>query len=500
MTNNGPAPVAGVDRDPAAPDQDQSIDPAFGDPADRPDPVNDQSFDPVSDDPSAPDPLPQASVFGQLAGTITKDPITILVAQIHEEIEQILRIHRDIYDGIELATEQVQDKRIEFLEAGPEVTLLDIFVEVAFTLFLASPLLGNILRSGFRFIGAKAVASRVARLEKLKALVQPTRGKEADILKEIGRIRRQLAKNLAEQKAATTMNDFHRLSHQELPIQENLRQAQAKYNNLIVIIKQADTAQQKAAVDEERLKNFFKEANETIAKDYGLPVALATIAGARKSPGPSPEPVKPTAAPDSFGVQILSLAQFMMRNVEMYLGQAAADADMFRSIAQSEPVLRPDCFNLLSQMYAALQRSEQQETKDQSSIDARQAAMLEFEKLIWAMQMPQEPQPLTPADIKQIKSNEPEFGPGAGSVLGGAVFGQDVRRLLAKPPQRLLQYLKDRLFFSDDNVTTRNVQKVLNDIKKSFIEKSRDNPPIEIIKDLVFKSEPAPDSPTAGRP
>src|SRR5260221_1308354 len=284
MASSGPAPVAGVEQDPAFDPGGQQIDPAFDTPADQPDSLNGQSFNPVSDDPSAPDPVQQLSELGKLASTITNDPITILVAQIHEEIKQILRVHRDIYDGIDLATEQVQDKRIEFLEAGPEVTLADFFIEVALTFLLTSPLLGNWIKSSFRFIGASAVASRVARLQRLEQAVQQTRGPEADILKEIGGIRTQLAKNLAEQKTAKTLSDFTLLSHQELPIQENLRQAQAKYSGLAKIIKQADTAQQKIAVDEKTLKDFFKEANETIAKDYGVAVATTAQAGEHKKP------------------------------------------------------------------------------------------------------------------------------------------------------------------------------------------------------------------------
>ncbi len=177
----------------------------------------------------------------------------------------------------------------------------------------------------------------------------------------------------------------------------------------------------------------------------------------------------------------------------MYLGQAAADADMFRSIAQNEPILRPDCFELLSQMYAALQRTGQQQTQDGQSIDARQAAMLEFEKLIWAMQMPQQLEPLKHDDIAQLKKDEPP-DLGAGSAIAGRIVGRELRN--PKPPKRLLQYLKDRLFFDDDKVTTNDIQKILNGIRQDFIAKSSDSPPIDILKQLTFKPESAPGSAT----
>ena len=467
MANNGLSPIAGVELDPALDPEGQQIDPAF------------------VDDPSAPAPLVQLPSFGQLARTLTDDPITLLVAQIHEEIEQILRVHRDIYDGVQLAIEQVQDKRIEFLEAGPEVTVADFFIEVALGFLLGSPILGNILKQGFRFIGVKAVASRAARLGQLEARATQALAQKNAATRVRETLLRQLKASL-EQKRAANMNDYMNLSRQEVPIQQALQRAETKLTELTQIIKGTDTAQKKTAIDEKGLKEFFKEANETIAKDYGGALVKAA-ASALKSKRPTSEP-KPSSASGTFGVQVLSVAQSTLRTVEMYVGQAAADADMLRSIAQSDPVLRSTCFNLLSQMDAALQREEERDTKDQQSIDARQAAMLEFEKLIWAMQMPEQLEPMKPDEIRQFRKDEgPE--PGAQAATAGAVAARDLARQLRKPPKRLRQYLKDQFFSDNDKVTTDNIQKILNGIKADFLTKSRDSPPIDFGHALVFKSE-----------
>ena len=271
-----------------------------------------------------------------------------------------------------------------------------------------------------------------------------------------------------------------------MPIQQALQRAETKLTELTQIIKGTDTAQKKTAIDEKGLKEFFNEANETIAKDYGGALVKAA-ASALKSKRPTSEP-KPSSASGTFGVQVLSVAQSTLRTVEMYVGQAAADADMLRSIAQSDPVLRSTCFNLLNQMDAALQREGERDTKDQQSIDARQAAMLEFEKLIWAMQMPEQLEPMKPDEIRQFRKDEgPE--PGAQAATAGAVAARDLARQLRKPPKRLRQYLKDRFFSDNDKVTTDNIQKILNGIKADFLTKSRDSPPIDFGHALVFKSE-----------
>ena len=388
---NGFSPAAADDPAAAAfldEESGQSVDPLL-----EPD---GQSVEPVPDDPAQGIPFSELADIGELARTMTSDPIPLVVAEIHEEIQKLLRLQRDICDGIELATDQVQDKRIEFLEAGPEVTLADIFIEVALVFFLESPLLGAAIRRAYRFAGARILTGRAAKLTSLKEAAQGVRGKIADNSRAISRNMQERIKTLEELPTATggrrhkLLQDKDRLGAERAALEKE-RQALARTFDA------PDEFQEKSEITERKLKAFFSEAKEAVAGDYGVAVTKAVVAGKQKLPGDPAESAPAvaagtgggeTVAADTIGVQVKSLAQFHLRNMELYLGLAAADADMLRSIALGDPFLAPDCFILLSKMKAALRGAQSRAGQRPEGLDARHGAKIEFEKLIWALLIP----------------------------------------------------------------------------------------------------------------
>src|SRR5690349_4225819 len=80
------------------------------------DPIIGVLGDPAAD---SSDPLEETRVATRQLLEGLDDPIPLTIAGIHDEIERLLLLHRSVYDGIELAADQVQDKQIEFLQQGP---------------------------------------------------------------------------------------------------------------------------------------------------------------------------------------------------------------------------------------------------------------------------------------------------------------------------------------------------------------------------------------------
>ena len=74
-----------------------------------------------------------------------------------------------LLDGAVLAAEQVQDKRIEMLERGPEVSGSDVFMEFAITLILESPLAAALLKGITKAIFSPVIRRRIVETE-LRAL------------------------------------------------------------------------------------------------------------------------------------------------------------------------------------------------------------------------------------------------------------------------------------------------------------------------------------------
>ncbi|HXG95494.1 MAG TPA: hypothetical protein VNJ06_00120 [Gemmatimonadales bacterium] len=76
-----------------------------------------------------------------------------------------------IMDGAILAAEQVQDKRLELLEQGPEVSGFDVFIDFALTFILESPLAGKIFQTiTTKMLLPRVRANQVAQAKALRVL------------------------------------------------------------------------------------------------------------------------------------------------------------------------------------------------------------------------------------------------------------------------------------------------------------------------------------------
>jgi len=428
------------------------------------------------------------------AGEITEDPIPLIVAQIDEEIHQLLRVHRDIYDGIELATDQVQDKRIEFLEAGPEVSAAEIFIEVSLVFFLESPLaaavMKQIVNGAFRFVGGN-VARLASRAEKLKAL-RPAAARLSKVKDQLGELDQKIEALRRLESETIQTNTLTQLRRQEadLLIKRHDIGVQAAVDRATVT-----GANQRAEVTGKKLKEFF-ETKRKIAEEHGIEFGLATaLAAERASTKVEKEEEREPSekAPDSIGVQIKAVAQAHLRDMELYLGLAATDADMLRSIALSEPFLRPDCFNLLSEMLDALARLKSQDEKPE---DVKRETMLAFEKLIWALLFKREidtflAPPLIPRPsgtletIERIVTSIPP-GPGGFPVLPQPDLTNAIIKLKESIPDRLLEYFNAR-FPTDASPKDTDMLEQMSKLAEAFLQTSENQDPFKLIRSLAFK-------------
>jgi hypothetical protein len=82
----------------------------------------------------------------------------------HSSAVQLERIQAHL-DGAVLAAEQVQDKRLEVLERGPEVSGTAVLFEFAITLILESPLAAKFLQKATKIIFTGVIKRRIAAAE-----------------------------------------------------------------------------------------------------------------------------------------------------------------------------------------------------------------------------------------------------------------------------------------------------------------------------------------------
>lgn len=438
----------------------------------------------------------------ELARALSEDPIPFVVAEIRAQIEQLLAVHRELCDGIELATDQVQDKRIEFLEAGPEVTVADLFLEIALVFFLESRFLKVALRNAYRFIGdvgqAGVVATRKMRLDRLKAAADRVRGSLADIAKkrsELHRRRRELGNAMDRELRKPLLGqgfdqtEYAKLSRDRTAVEQELDALAGARKKLEGVQERTQRARKKAEVSGESLAAFFAKIRRMKA-EQGVAAAKAAKGALDKQAATGKGPVPPVqhdnnVAPDSAGVQVKSLAQAQLRDMERYLGGVAADADLVASLARSNPFIAQTCFEILSDTLASLLSETEAPATEDELVDIKLGAMREFEKLTWALLV-------ADAFPKAFQFRDPSFadtqaaamsGPGG---VGGALLGTLVAQELSDPPARLRAYLRAR-FFPGQNLTDQQIFEQLQEMKRRFLEKGAEEILFTVIKPAVFK-------------
>lgn len=139
-------------------------------------------------------------------------------------------------DGAILAAEQVQDKRLELLEQGPEVTGFDIFMDFALTFILESPLAGKI----FRAITTKMLVPRVRANQVAKAQAMRTLALKPGARLAGGRLR--IPERLAAEQLARELKGLH--SFEKILFETGSEQGPYPY--LVALTKAAREASSKA--------------------------------------------------------------------------------------------------------------------------------------------------------------------------------------------------------------------------------------------------------------
>ena len=90
----------------------------------------------------------------------TEEAVFFLRQQASSQLESI----QVLMDGVTLAAEQVQDKRLELLEAGPELSASDMFLEFALVVLLESNLVGALVsKSAARVLRRRALSQSVCK-------------------------------------------------------------------------------------------------------------------------------------------------------------------------------------------------------------------------------------------------------------------------------------------------------------------------------------------------
>jgi hypothetical protein len=424
---------------------------------------------------------------------------SLLASELHEQINLLLTLHRNIHDGLVLATEQVQDKRIEWLEIGPEVSASEVLIEFALTFFLGSPLLGRALKSAFRFAARTDRALVSARVSitrsRLQSASQRIRQefdlKIGPIRNQLGLTERQLVQNQLEiaslKSVMVTVKDpdhrseiarnLRRLEDERRRISRTSSQLRSRERALL----DQDTAarlrlsrqpQNKQVTDEE-IQKFF----EQMKTDY----AEAALQGAKSAHATASQQRDSTisqadGAPgaDSIGVQLLGMAQDYLRKIEHYLSGVAANVHFLSLSAQNNRSIAVDCVTALWEIQDILldMPAGQRERGSQTTgnLTAKQAAALEFEKLIWALllagryEYPREPDPW---DINFREAIQHAFMVGA-------------------PPPRVIDYWRDR-FFSGQKSNQETLDE-MQKVRTGFLRHGHANL-LTILSDIRYRKE-----------
>ena len=232
-------------------------------------------------------------------------------------------------------------------------------------------------------------------------------------------------------------------------------------------------AAQRAEITGDKVKKLFEETHKIVEEhgiEYGLAAAKGIERAATKSEGGEEKTNEPSdEAHYSIGVQLKSLAQTHLRNMELYLGLAAADADLLQSISLVEPVLVPDCFNLLSEMLDALAHLK---AKDEQPQNVKVDVMRAFEKLIWSLLLKEEIEKfLVPPEVRfMVPTSETEEP----FITSSGPF-----------PDRLKEYFRAR-FSTEATQREEDVLRQMVELADAFTKASEQQDPFTVTR-LAFK-------------
>lgn len=176
---------------------------------------------------------------GNSQSELAKQQIAEAVAFIRQSAIRQIESAQAIMDGAILAAEQVQDKRLELLEQGPEVTGFDIFMDFALTFILESPLAGKILRSITMTMLVPRVKANI--VAKTRALLMLTAKPKNLVLGKPFMIPEAIPERIAASHLATQLKDLR-------SFEKNLLETgseQGPYPYLVALTKAAREAQPK---------------------------------------------------------------------------------------------------------------------------------------------------------------------------------------------------------------------------------------------------------------
>lgn len=397
------------------------------------------------------------------------DPLDVAVAQIHEEIQQLLLVHRNIYDGFVLAADQVQDKRIEWIEDGPKVEAAAVFIDFVLVFFLGSPLLKNAFLGAFRFAGNGVISRRSELISKLISHQERLRGAKTNYW----RSGQELSLNLRKTKEilnSTKDQSVWRKTWREL------KDLESKHKNwvnegkdLFGVSKSFDdrltNLQQSNEVSKAKLLEFFNSSAQ-LAAEYGVATVGAGVSTAKTIASMKPSSETQSVGNDSIGVQIKSLAQDNYRNIELYLGLTAADADLLKSVGRSDPLLAPVCGSMASEILDVLRRGPGN-SESSNEMNLKKVTALETEKLIWALLVSAKFETNNDAPPSEMWSSTGRAHWGDAAAIGLAHLGRDLYFSLDDAPVGMYEYFQAR-FFGEENLTSSEVFERLRIVAKNF--------------------------------
>jgi hypothetical protein len=419
----------------------------------------------------------------------TKGQLLQLRTDIAELVRTVLVSQSALSDAVTLAADQIQDKRIDWLEEGPEVSfeafVFELMLGFALESTLAGKLVGRLLSKSFPYARNKELAKRVGLAESELKSLRDEKGelaadlqrKQAELTKIAGNVERageaaSAARAQAQHAIASSevpgflTDEFHELDALAVEVESELASQKgnlARQQRLI-----GDVEQKVRAVSDSQLKrdrelselklqalaDWFKLNEPLVTDTVG---ALKAVSGVRKSP---PTGVAQGAtAPDSFGTQLKRQALARLRTEQDYLRGIEQTADTLVSVGLTSEPLAPVCISRLQTIARLLRIVDEQEP---DTVDESQDPVLFYERLMWALLYADR------FDTGQVQSAI-QFVADVG-IIGAAAqpLTEEVTNRFSK---RMLKYWRDRFFptLGEDIGAEVEIVKRMKELKSAYL-------------------------------